>query len=237
MGTSGPFTGNLFAWFDAAATNTLFQDNAGATPVTADAQSVGKWNDRSGNGNHVTQATGGAKPTYKVAIQSGKPALLYDTGDYLDSVATLANFPTTIVGVAKNGSTTGTQRGLVSAYHSILGGLRVYMDAANTLTGSVGLVEVTKANTNKTIAAGTPVLFGVQADSGNVYTVSDGTVVAAVSLALTTSQIVRVGGTNDNNTSNLLDGYLCEVLIYTALLNAAELATTVAYLDQKWAVY
>ena len=39
-----------------------FQDSAGATPVTATGQSLGRLTDLSGNGNHRTQATSGKKP-------------------------------------------------------------------------------------------------------------------------------------------------------------------------------
>ena len=41
---------------------TLYQDNAGATPVTAIGQSVGRVNDLSGNGYNLIQATAAARP-------------------------------------------------------------------------------------------------------------------------------------------------------------------------------
>lgn len=37
---------------------TLFQDSAGTTPVTAAGQTVKRWNDKSGRGNHLTNASG-----------------------------------------------------------------------------------------------------------------------------------------------------------------------------------
>jgi hypothetical protein len=43
--------------------STLFQDSAGSMPVTAVEQPVGRMLDKSGNGNHATQATGSLKPT------------------------------------------------------------------------------------------------------------------------------------------------------------------------------
>jgi hypothetical protein len=51
------------AWYDPSDFSTLFQDNAGTTPVTATGQSVGRILDKSGNANHATQATAASKPT------------------------------------------------------------------------------------------------------------------------------------------------------------------------------
>lgn len=54
-------------WFDPSDLSTLFQDDAGTTPVTAAGQSVGRILDKSGRGNHATQATAAARPTYNEA--------------------------------------------------------------------------------------------------------------------------------------------------------------------------
>ena len=43
----------------------LFQDAAGTTPVTADGDPVGRMLDQSGNGNHATQTVSGSKPVYR----------------------------------------------------------------------------------------------------------------------------------------------------------------------------
>lgn len=50
------------AWFDPSDFSSMFQDSAGTTPVTAVEQPVGRINDKSGNGNHATQATAAARP-------------------------------------------------------------------------------------------------------------------------------------------------------------------------------
>ena len=52
------------AWFDPSDPSTLFQDSAGTTPVTVSGQPVGLMLDKSGNGNHATQATSSKRPTY-----------------------------------------------------------------------------------------------------------------------------------------------------------------------------
>tara|TARA_R110000824_G_scaffold3726_3_gene17689 strand:+ start:1143 stop:2039 length:897 start_codon:yes stop_codon:yes gene_type:complete len=62
---------NLFAnseqgvIYDPSDISSLSQDVAGATPVTAAGQPVGRILDLSGNGNHATQATASKRPTYQ----------------------------------------------------------------------------------------------------------------------------------------------------------------------------
>lgn len=58
---------NLWLWLEADDLSTMFQDDAGATPVTTDAQTVARWEDKSGMGHHLTQATGGSEPAYGTA--------------------------------------------------------------------------------------------------------------------------------------------------------------------------
>jgi lysophospholipase L1-like esterase len=50
--------GDQGAWYDPNDLSTLFQDTAGAVPVTAAGQTVKRVNDKSGRGNHATNATG-----------------------------------------------------------------------------------------------------------------------------------------------------------------------------------
>lgn len=66
---TGPFTplanfasGERGGWWDPSDLTTMFQDSAGTTAVTGTGQSVGKILDKSGNGNHLTQATSGKRP-------------------------------------------------------------------------------------------------------------------------------------------------------------------------------
>lgn len=52
-------------WYDPSDMSTMFQDDAGTTPVTALGQSVGKILDKSGRGNHATQATASSRPIWQ----------------------------------------------------------------------------------------------------------------------------------------------------------------------------
>lgn len=51
--------------YDPSDLTTLFQDAAGTIPVTADGDPVGLMLDKSGNGNHLTQAATASRPTYR----------------------------------------------------------------------------------------------------------------------------------------------------------------------------
>ena len=80
------------AWYDPSDLSTLFQDSAGTTPVTASGQPVGKMLDKSGNGNHATQATAAARPIYTEG--SGLAWLAFDgVGDFMAEESIYEPFP------------------------------------------------------------------------------------------------------------------------------------------------
>jgi hypothetical protein len=54
--------GEQGAWYDPSDFSTMFQDSAGTTPVTAVEQPVGLIRDKSGRGNHASQATSTSRP-------------------------------------------------------------------------------------------------------------------------------------------------------------------------------
>lgn len=70
-------------WYDPSDFSTMFQDNAGATPVTATGQSVGLIRDKSGKGNHASQSNASFKPVLNQDA-SGFYYLAFDgTDDFL----------------------------------------------------------------------------------------------------------------------------------------------------------
>ena len=86
QGTLTPIGALLFsgsepgAWYDPSYLSTLFQDEAGTTPVTAVEQLVGRMLDLSGRGNHATQAT-----TTKRPVLSRRVNLLTKTEQFEDA--------------------------------------------------------------------------------------------------------------------------------------------------------
>lgn len=78
--------GEQGAWYDPSDLSTLFQDAAGSTPVTAVEQTVGRILDKSGRGNHATQATTTKRPVY-----SRRYNMLTKTEQFEDVVWTKIN--------------------------------------------------------------------------------------------------------------------------------------------------
>ena len=68
------------AWYDPSDMSTLFQDSAGTVPVTAVEQPVGLILDKSGRGNHATQATATSRPVLQQDA-SGRYYLSFDGVD------------------------------------------------------------------------------------------------------------------------------------------------------------
>lgn len=69
--------GTLGAWYDVSDLSSLFQDAAGTVAAVVD-QPVGRINDKSGNGNHLSQATSGLRPTLR--LSGGKYYLQFTGG-------------------------------------------------------------------------------------------------------------------------------------------------------------
>ena len=71
--------GEQGVWYDPSDLSTLFQDAAGTIPVTAAGQPVGMMRDKSGRGNHATQATATSRPILQTT--DGKWYLAFDGVD------------------------------------------------------------------------------------------------------------------------------------------------------------
>lgn len=101
-------SGEQGAWYDPSDLSTMFQDSAGTTPVTADGQPVGKILDKSGRGNHASQATAAKRPLYKTS--GGLHWLQFDGVDDQLITSTFAwgtNKANAFLGILNNNAATG----------------------------------------------------------------------------------------------------------------------------------
>ena len=69
---------NTLVWLDASDANTLWADTGGTTPATT---TVARWDDRSGNGNHMLQANTSYQPVTGSGNISNVNAIAFDGSD------------------------------------------------------------------------------------------------------------------------------------------------------------
>jgi hypothetical protein len=99
--------GEQGAWYDPSDFSTMYQDNLGVTPVTAVGQTVGRIEDKSGNGNHATQATAASRPILGRVPFGGRRNLLTYTEQFDNAVWTKTNATITAnAATAPDGATT-----------------------------------------------------------------------------------------------------------------------------------
>jgi hypothetical protein len=84
-------SGEQGAWYDPSDMSTLFQDSAGTTPVTAVEQPVGRMLDKSGRGNHATQATAINRPVLSARVNLLTKTEQFDDAIWLKARSAAAN--------------------------------------------------------------------------------------------------------------------------------------------------
>lgn len=145
---AGIVSANNGAWFDPSDLSTLYQDDAGTTPVTAVEQPVGKIIDKSGNGYHATQSVTASRPV----LSARKNIMLATEAMGTQSVTSLAaTYTLSFTGtgsVTLSGTATGTLTGTGTDRVSL-----TFTPAAGTLTLTVS-GGVTKAQLELGAAAG-----------------------------------------------------------------------------------
>lgn len=226
----------LIQWLDSSDVATLFQDTAAAAQVSASGDPVGRRSDKSGSGNHETQATGTSKPTYTTNAQNGRAGLSFDGGDNLDGANTYPSLPITMIGVARTSGTTGTNRGIASMYHSTNFGSRVQFGAGDTVTASVGTPVISRSSA-ATFGANTAVVYGYRVTATNIAVLTNGTISETTHTAAAVSNIISSGRLNVNSTANRLNGFCLERCTYNVGLSDTQWLQLAAYLNAKWAVY
>lgn len=81
-------------WFDASDLSTMFKDIAGTQQVTAVGDPVGKWLDKSGNGNHAVAPADANRPTYQIDAE-GNPNVTFTRTTPTQLVVASMNLSTT----------------------------------------------------------------------------------------------------------------------------------------------
>jgi Concanavalin A-like lectin/glucanases superfamily len=199
----------LVGWYDFTDTSSLFTDTARTTPVTGTGQAIAGVTDKSGAGNHLTQATAGSRPTYTVGA---KRSAVFDGGDFLSAAANSYSQPLTIILAGRQNATNVTNVfvGGVSTdlnYSGVNSALwQMYAGTAQTATGADNSWHAHAAVYN-----------------GASSTLEVDAVTKAIGGTVGTNalNVIRLGGTTTAPTGNLT-GELGQVFIFNRALSAME---------------
>lgn len=229
-------------WTPADTTEALWLDGADSTTVTLSGTAVTQWNDKSGNGRHVSQSTSTARPAYLTAGFSGKNCLDFDGGDFLSR---------------STGVTTGTYTGAFNVYYvasrdsspngclitervsslvgtsqwgSDVGLYFISSDGANTASNHrIGLADFNNLSTGGGLVShfhspGSRDLLWLNGTSV--------TVLAGTASNITGSAGLRIGTREFGGFS--WDGKICEIIVVTTSQTTAQRQQFEGYLAWKW---
>jgi hypothetical protein len=221
-----PKTG-LMGWWDAS----------DAASITATGGSVSQWNDKTGGGYHMTQATGAAQPKTGVTTVNGRNAIQFDGVD--DAMRTSTFLPTGIIRFAMffvvraDGaqSAAGGYTPFAFMHGDGLGGAGLALLLAyNTVIGAVHFQVATMAGTSTAPTSGTHLMSLVR--TGGTSSLRYDTVQEATSTSVppTPSGFACVGGVSPT----YLKGSVCEAMIYAIPPNDAERLQLESYFRTKW---
>ena len=229
----------LVSWYDASDTSTLWEDSARTTPAADNADVIGAWDDKSGNGYHATQATTINKPTLRTNVQNGKNAIRFDgSDDFLQNTSYPDfgdNYSIYIVG--KSEITADVEQGF----------FEVSTGAVNTgfslMHETVLNFRGRDASTIRNISGGDirdgafRLISGVNTGSQLRITVNGGAASTATYTAPNPNTLnqLKIGGLIAGSFALL--GDIAELLIYTGSHTDDQQASIKAYLNTKWAVY
>ena len=187
--------GEQGGWYDPSDLSTLFQDTAGTVPVTATGQTVARINDKSGRGNHLTQATAASRPQYQIDA-NGLPYLLFDgTDDWFIS-------PTITPGIDKAQVFAGVRK-LSDAARGMLWEMGVGFQTGSTALqapSTNGVANYGSVSGGTLFASSNPT--GFPAPITNVVSVIAD--IAADNLTTRVNGVVAANNTSDQGTGNYL---------------------------------
>lgn len=220
----------------------LWLDSSDTSTITASANKVSLWLDKSGNNNNAAQATGANQPTLTASRINGLPALVFDGAtSYLETSTALLNsftntsatlFIVTKCSVIKASSIiSASPTSALFNIHLPWTDQVAYWDyggfGSGRLTGAWG-------GTVNTPYAWT---FDVNSTiEQNIYrnNVMIATKASGLLYAFGTTQTTRIG--IQATTGNFYNGDIAEILIYNRFLTDAEKSTVNTYLMRKWGI-
>ena len=233
----------LDLWLDAADGNTLFDATSGGNLVTSDGSAVKRWEDKSGNGLHATEAT--SSPTLETAEKNNLNTLNFATSKRLTCSFSARNYTAQTLFVVAKFSTSASGFGRLFSQRS--SGANDYDFTQyipllrNSSNNQVSSWKASGLRSSVSVVNNSFYIFRAFHDSSLLNVRANTTTGADYSTTLNLNivnfiigDMIRADGGSDNAFWNSL---IAEVIVYTKSLTNAESDLVTNYLNSKWAVY
>jgi hypothetical protein len=229
----------------------FWYDATDAASITSSGGLVSQWNDKSGNGFHMS-ASGALRPTITSKFRGGRNVMTFGGSQYMIGNANLtANAFTHFIVMAKTSAASGSteySRSL-SLWNTAEGNDYANLNAFEIhwfSTASFSGVNGPAAGPyrNSASIAATPLTIGAASlgttkfEGANVtYTLNSATVTGTTSATPinVNRQTIGGGGTTGGG-DQLLIGWIGESIMFDRVLNSTEITTIQKYLKDKWGV-
>lgn len=214
----------------------LYTDTGLTTPVSADGDAVAGWQDKSGNGRHMTQSTSGSRPLYKINIVNGKPVVRFDgTDDVLAGANLSALSAAEAFIVVKTGQADPPAAGAGT-------GLWHYgtdTQASHYPFSNSNIYDNFGTNSRKTVGDPTPSLatfrlYNVMSKSGTWTARLDGTQIYTVASNTVGFRSSCELGNGLSGAGPTFNGDIAEVIVYSAELSGSDRDIVEAYIASKY---
>jgi hypothetical protein len=232
-----PVTSGLQLWLDGADRMTMYDATSGGSTVAVDG-TVARWEDKSGNARHFTQATSGLRPTRRGAVKNGLSAVGFAndwmSGTYtytVGSVFVVWNHPTTVTGDIYPSVLSSRTSGADKVAN---GSIQYALMLPSASTVAIDPNPGTSTHRLNGITPGANFAFfnsGVSARTAPDRWQCVNSTFAAVS----GSKPFVVGADTFGATGRTMqNGHIGEILIYSGTLTSTQVLAVEAYLIAKW---
>lgn len=223
-------------WLDAADTDTITSSSGG----------VSQWNDKSGFGRNVSQATSSAQPGTGSATQNGLNVLTFDGGDWLSNTAPwlwAAESVTTVAvikGAAQSNAAPiaeGYSGGNNPIYRWQVGVTNTSQLACN-IRNDAGTNLASDGNTGSVVFDNAWHVASLTDETSRFVTHVDG--IAGTTISVTRSGTLTldrfaVGALLRGTASNHFNGSIAEIALFRGALNATQRRQLERHFRAKWA--
>jgi hypothetical protein len=232
----GGVSTGLQLWLDASDASTLYDATTGGSLVAADG-GVARWEDKSGNARHATQATSANRPLRKTNQQNGLNALLFDGSNDAFSLSSIT-IPNSHSVFQVYQRLTGVQSFGIA--HNNNNNVRY---ASLWFTDGI-LYQISNEPNNFTTHGGSNAATGyfVVSTIRNATTSIDvrrnGSSVASVTTGagVTNAASGSWNAIGDRSSGFFHSGNLCEIIVYDSALSSTDRAAVETYLLAKWGI-